>query len=295
MKNTAQIDLNDRNITNARFIQVNQLPPIDSQLTAKLYVDNAIGESSLVRNIQDNDFNNNNLTNIISINLNTQAVNDNQSVTKAYVDRFHNDNERTRRDLNIDFYDESSDLVKNNQDKDLNDNKVTNLDSIKTNRDPASDNELANKNYVDNELDENTILRFNKTLENYLEVSVGNDRYNLTKYDKIQITDNTIIETGYSGSGVLPNWNIICNDKNGNGKLSKFIKSRKTNSPTEDSGAISLPPIGNSFMYIETSSNNHRASVFVSLEWTDIQITNTTFYYKRFSYLTNDNLKSING
>ena len=266
MKNTAQIDLNDRNITNARFIQVNQLSPIDSQLTAKLYVDNAIGESSLVRNIQDNDFNNNNLTNMISITLNTQAVNDNQSVTKAHVDRFHNDNERTRRDLDIDFYDESSDLVKNNQDKDLNDNKVTNLDSIKANRDPASDNELANKSYVDNELDENTILRFNKTLENYLEVSVGNDRYNLTKYDKIQITDNTIFETGYSGSGVLPNWNIICNDKNGNGKLSNFIKSRKTNSPTEDSGAISLPPIGNSFMYIETSSNNHRANVFVFLE-----------------------------
>ena len=30
VKNTAHIDLNDRNITNARFIQVNQLPQIDS-------------------------------------------------------------------------------------------------------------------------------------------------------------------------------------------------------------------------------------------------------------------------
>ena len=33
--------MNDRNITNARFIQVNQLPQIDSHLTSKLYVDNA--------------------------------------------------------------------------------------------------------------------------------------------------------------------------------------------------------------------------------------------------------------
>ena len=50
IKNNAHIDLKDRNITNARFIQVNQIPQIDSHLTAKLYVDNAIDETSLVRN-----------------------------------------------------------------------------------------------------------------------------------------------------------------------------------------------------------------------------------------------------
>ena len=53
IKNTEHIDWNDRNITNARFIQVNQLPQIDSHLTAKLYVDNAISdgvnEQSLLR------------------------------------------------------------------------------------------------------------------------------------------------------------------------------------------------------------------------------------------------------
>ena len=112
MKNTAHIDLNDRNITNARFIQVNQLPQIDSHLTAKLFVDIAIDESSLVRNIQDNDFNKNNLTNINSIALNTQAVNDNEVITKANVDQFHQENERSRRDLGIDFYDETNGLVK---------------------------------------------------------------------------------------------------------------------------------------------------------------------------------------
>ena len=71
MKNTTQIDLNDRNITNARFVQVNQLPQIDSHLTAKFYSDNAVDETSLVRNNQDNDFNNYNTTNINSITLNT--------------------------------------------------------------------------------------------------------------------------------------------------------------------------------------------------------------------------------
>ena len=49
IKNSAHIDLNDKNITNARFIQVNQLPQIDSHLTAKLYNDNSIKETSLLR------------------------------------------------------------------------------------------------------------------------------------------------------------------------------------------------------------------------------------------------------
>ena len=58
LKNTTHIDLNDRNITNARFIQVNQFSRTDSHLTAKLYVENAIDEPSSVRNNQDNDFGN---------------------------------------------------------------------------------------------------------------------------------------------------------------------------------------------------------------------------------------------
>ena len=53
LKHTVHIDLNDRNITNARFIKVNQLPQIDSHLTAKLHVDksisDAIDEPSLLR------------------------------------------------------------------------------------------------------------------------------------------------------------------------------------------------------------------------------------------------------
>ena len=47
-------------------------------------------------------------------------------------------------------------------------------------------------------------------------------------------------------------------------------------------------------MYIETSSNNHGNDVYVSWERTDIiQIRNITFYYNRFSTLTNDSLKSM--
>ena len=156
----------------------------------------------------------------------------------------------------------------------------------------SSDNELAKKNFFDDSIGEGNVLRFNQTLQNYLKVSVGNDTYNITKYDKVQITDT--IETKYPNTGgyLLQNWVIKCNDKNNNGKTQNFIKSTKTNSPTGYSGATTLPPIGNSFMYIETSSNNHGNNVFISFERTDlIQVSNVTFFYNRFSILTNDSLK----
>ena len=284
LKNTEQIDLNDRNITNVRFLQVNQWPQIDSHLTPKLYVDTEIDQSSLVRNNRDNIFGNYNLTNINSITLNTQAVNDNQVITKAYVDQFHQENERTRRDLGIDFYDESNDLVKNNQDNNFKDNKLTNINSITINNDPTDDNHVSNKKYIDDELDKNTIVRFSQTLTNYLKVSVGNDIYHLTKYNKYYLTDKTVMISPNSGGYLLQRWIIECKDKNNNGKISKFIKSTRTHSPTGSSGATSLPPIGNAFMYIETSGNNSGDYTFVRLIRTDIiQISNISFYYIRFS------------
>ena len=88
--------------------------------------------------------------------------------------------------------------------------------------------------------------------------------------------------------------NIKCNNKNNISKVGDFIKSTKTNSPTGFLGATSLPPIGNSFMYIETSSNNHGNNVFISFERTDIiQISNISFYYNRFSISTNESKKSM--
>ena len=263
----------------------------------KNYIDNAIDEVSLVRNNKDNDFGNYNLTNINSITLNTQAIDDNQVITKAYVDQFHQENERSRRDLGIDFYNESNELVKNNQDNDFNDNKLTNIDSIQVKRNPSSDIEVTNKKYVDASI-EGTLLRFNQTLQNYLKVSVGGDIYHLTKYNKIKLTNETVLEYPNAGSYLLPLWRIVCNDRNANGKQNNFIKSTKTSSPTADSGASSLPPIGNAFMYIETSGknnnqNNNGYNVFVTLQRTDIiQITNITFYYNRFS-ISDDNLRAM--
>ena len=140
-------------------------------------------------------------------------------------------------------------MVKINQDNDLNDKTLTNLDSITVNRNPTSDNELSNKKYVDDELDKCTIVKLDQIQSNYLKVSVGNDTYKLTKNDKIQITDITIIKYPNTGGHLLQNWVIKYNDKNNNAKIQNFIGSTRANSPTGFSGATSLPPIGNSFMY----------------------------------------------
>ena len=87
-----------------------------------------------------------------------------------------------------------------------------------------------------------------------------------------------------NGNDLLPNWRIHCNDRNNNGNIQNFFRSTKTNSPTSNSGALNSPPIGDSFMYIETSSNIFGPKVFCSWERIDIiQISNITFYYNRFS------------
>ena len=194
--------------------------------------------------------------------------------------------------MGIDFNDESIDIVKNNQDNDPNDIKLTNLDSITVNGNPISDNELSNKKYIDCEINKNTIVRFNQTLSNCLKVSVGNDVYNLAKYGKLKIIDSTIIKSPNTASYLLQNWNTKSNDRNYADKIQNFIRLTKTNSPSSNSGATSLPPIGDSFLYIETSSNKHGPNVFVSWEGTDIfQITKITSYHNRFSVITDDNLK----
>ena len=247
IKNVDNVDFNDKDNDNVGWIKVNKWPRDGEHLTPKLYVDNAIHESSLLRLHRDEKLK---LDEQDSILLDSILIPPNTIIelpTKSYVDSLHGENERSRRDLGLDFYDESS-----------------------------------------------TLVRFNQTLQNYLKVSVGNDTYNLTKYNKISITDITEIKFPNSGNALLQKWKIYCNNKNNQSRISDFIKSTKTNSPTGFSRATSLSPIGDAFMYVETSSNNHGSNVFVSWERTDIiQISNITFYYNRFSILTNDNLKNM--
>ena len=234
LKNSEHIDLNNRNITNARFIQVSQLPQIDSHLTAKLYVDNAISDGvnessllrldpdaklkqytiilvstltspttilgistkkyvdnkfndpSIIKNTDHVDFNDKILDNVHSIKVNSYPTLDEQLTPKFYVDHFV-----------LDRVDEAS-LLR------LDPKEMLHLDSKRDSiflnsslTSPTTIIELPTKSYVDSLHGEkersrrdlgldfydesSTLIRFNQTLQNYLKVSLGNDTYNLTK------------------------------------------------------------------------------------------------------------------
>ena len=81
--------------------------------------------------------------------------------------------------------------------------KLTNAHSFIVNRDLSSNIELANKNHVGDSKGDGNNLRFNETLDNFSKVSVGNDTYNITKHDIIQVTDRTIFKSGNSGVCLL--------------------------------------------------------------------------------------------
>ena len=190
--NTRHTDLKDHNITNIRFLQITQPPQIDTHATNRIFVtnllDNAtllrldrneqlnipnqdfitlnsaytspetvfnipINNQHLVRNNQDNDFNNYKLTNILSVSVTHEAQEDNDLVTLGYVKSLHEDNERSRRDIGLNFYNESSELVKNNITNDFNDNKILNVQSIEINDEPTNINHACNKEYVDSKTD----------------------------------------------------------------------------------------------------------------------------------------------
>ena len=132
---------------------------------------------------------------------------------------------------------------------------LTNLDGVTVDRNPSSDNDLAKKKTFDESLGGGNILRLNQTIENFLKVSVGKNVCNPTKYDRIQITDTTIIIYPSNGGHLPQQWKIKCLDKNGAGGIRNFIKLTKTNVPTSSSGALPLSSFGESFMYKETSSS----------------------------------------
>ena len=144
------------------------------------------------------------------------------------------------------------------------------MDSITVNRNPSSDNGLANKKFIHESLGGGKILGFIQTLENFLKVSVGNDVYNLTKYEKIRNIDTTIMKHPNIGGYLLQNWAIKGSDKNSAGRLQNFIRSTKTNSPTGISGATSLHPIRDNFMFTETSAINYGPNVYCSFERTEV-------------------------
>ena len=120
-------------------------------------------------------------------------------------------------------------LVFSYQNKEFDNNKLTNLDSITVNGNPTTDNEVRNKKCIDDELDRNTIVRFIQLLENHLKVSVGDKFYYLEIYNKQEFINTSLINFSNQCGYLLQQWNIECTDKNFNGNYKVFIRSKKNN------------------------------------------------------------------
>ena len=114
--------------------------------------------------------------------------------------------------------------------------------------------------------------------------SVGNAVYNLTKNDTKQIRDARVNINPNQGGHLLQQWNTKRNGKSSRRKITNFIESSQTSTPNRNTGSKNIPPIGNSFMYTEKSSNIFGPRAFVSFERTDfIQISGINFNYERYS------------
>ena len=264
------------------------MPAVGEHLLAEIYADQVISdtvhESSLLRLDPDEKFELDEQDTMYFNSTSTSPQTITEIPTRACVDSLH-DNNRKKRDLSS---------VYNDQDNEFDKIILTNLNSVTVNREPSSDNEPANKTYIDNSKEEGTVVRFNQTLQNYLKVSIGKDFNNLTKTNRIQITDTTVIKY-LNTDGYLPQqWNIKSNDKNRIGKTQNFIKSTKISSPTDYMAATSLPPIGDSFKNLETSrSNSVIEHIFVCFEQRDfLQLSFFILYYNRYSTLSDVSLNS---
>ena len=107
--------MNDKVITNVRFIEINHLPEIGDQLTPKLYVDNVIrnsvDESSFLRLDPDEK---RKLVEKDSIVLNstlTLPKTENELPTKNYVNKKFNDPSIVKNTTHVDFNDKNVDNV----------------------------------------------------------------------------------------------------------------------------------------------------------------------------------------
>ena len=73
-----------------------------------------------------------------------------------------------------------------------------------------------------------------------------------------------------------------------------FKNSSRTSCPTPNSGATSLPPIGDSFMFLGKLRKNFGHNVYISFEKAaNIQTSNIVFYYIRFSTGTSKSTEGV--
>ena len=249
VRNIKNNNFKGNTITGLESIYVNRDPQYDLELTTKQYTDKSIDvfsllrllkdeklrlagkdfitlesnlttpktllyiplNTNLVRQDRDNDFDNHSLYNVSSISVTSQAVNDKELVSKAYVDSFHQEHERTRRDVGLEFYDEANDLVKNNQNNDFNNYSLTNIKSIQINDDHISPQDATNKIYVDTTIDEFSIIRNNKinNLNNNELINIKSIQMNNDPINPLDVATKQYVDSRSGGLKQDPNITLL--------------------------------------------------------------------------------------
>ena len=265
---------------------------LESNLTNPKTISYIPLNKNLVRRDRDNDFNNFSLSNISSITLNSQAANDNEVITKAYVDQFHQENERTRRDVGLDFYDETNNLVKNNQNNDFNNNEFTNIKSIEINDTPTNDNHAVNKKYIDSKSreglkqDPNTIILSSSDIIPILvNTFVGEKSFPMAtkEYVDKRVFNELQIITKFSnnnGEDLWTDWDLEISS--GMNSLTGFFKSSNSTTGSGGTGPDFLPQIGEYYAFIETSNPNNGSDRYALQNIQNIKILQKlNFWYHR--------------
>ena len=102
---------------------MNSFPAIGEYATSKNHPYRNIDEPTLVINTKNNDFSSHSSSKILHMTPNSDPTDDNQAATKSYIDSL-SENDRNKR------------IVYSDQDNELDNNKLTNFDSILVNTNP---------------------------------------------------------------------------------------------------------------------------------------------------------------
>ena len=230
----------------------------------------------MVKNNQNNDFNNYSLTNIKSIQINDDPISSQDATNKIYVDT---------------ILDETS-ILRNNKQNSLNNNELINVKSIQINNDPLNPLEVTTKRYVDSKVisslkqDPNITLLSSSDLIPILvntmigEVSIlfaTKEYVDKRMFNELQITT---IFMNNSGIDLWTDWDLEISS--GMNSLTGFFKSSSTTTSSTGTGPDFLPPIGEYYAYIETSSPNFGAGFYAIAKYVKhANITRISFWYHR--------------
>ena len=157
-------------------------------------------------------------------------------------------------------------MLRNNKQNSLNNNELINVKSIQINNDPLNPLEVATKQYVDSKSgglkqDPNiTLLSSSELIPILVNTMIG--EFSILFATKEYVDKRVFYElqimtkfTNNNGADLWTDWDLEVSS--GINSLTEFFKSSNSRTSSSGTGPDFLPPIGEYYAYIETSSPNY--------------------------------------